>query len=153
MKPSNIVMDERGNLRILDYGIARDILPENLTPEAGTPFYRAPELFLGVNSYDRKVDIWSVGCILAELVLGRILFTGTSLATQWANFIGTLGTPADWKFLDAFNVREKNRAIVEGMEGKEAVDWEQFIPEEAVPRLISEFLTSWEWTMIYVKTV
>jgi serine/threonine protein kinase len=54
LKPTNIVLNEKGILKILDYGIARDILPENLTPEAGTPFYRAPEIFLGINSYDKK---------------------------------------------------------------------------------------------------
>ena len=51
-------MNDKGNVKILDYGIARDILPENLTPDAGTPFYRAPELFLGINSYDKKGNLF-----------------------------------------------------------------------------------------------
>uniref|UniRef100_A0A915LKI1 Protein kinase domain-containing protein n=1 Tax=Meloidogyne javanica TaxID=6303 RepID=A0A915LKI1_MELJA len=142
LKPTNIVMNERGNVKILDYGIARDILPENLTPDAGTPFYRAPELFLGINSYDRKVDIWSIGCIFAELISGKILFTGITLSSQWRQFIELLGSsPSDLEFTKSLNLKKTQRTVIENIEERPPIDWERFIPDGAIPKLISEFLT------------
>uniref|UniRef100_A0A183CG35 Protein kinase domain-containing protein n=1 Tax=Globodera pallida TaxID=36090 RepID=A0A183CG35_GLOPA len=140
LKPTNIVMSDRGNVKILDYGIARDIVPENLTTEAGTPIYRAPEIYLGIDSYDKKVDLWSVGCIFAELILARILFHGTTLATQWKLFNEVLGTP-DLKFLDSLGVKETNKQIVMDMPKRESADWTQMIADNAVPKLISDYLT------------
>uniref|UniRef100_A0A914M027 Protein kinase domain-containing protein n=2 Tax=Meloidogyne TaxID=189290 RepID=A0A914M027_MELIC len=142
LKPTNIVMNERGNVKILDYGIARDILPENLTPDAGTPFYRAPELFLGINSYDKKVDIWSIGCIFAELISGKILFTGITLSSQWKQFIELLGSsPSDLEFIKSLNLKKTQRTVIDNIEERPPIDWERFIPDGAIPKLISEFLT------------
>jgi serine/threonine protein kinase len=88
------------------------------------------------------VDIWSIGCILAEMILGRILFTGNNLAKQWQLFVDVLGSPSEFSFLQKLNVKEQNRAVVEAIEPREPVDWEKFIPEEAVPKLVNQFLTS-----------
>ncbi|KAL3114391.1 hypothetical protein niasHT_017255 [Heterodera trifolii] len=140
LKPTNVVMNERGNVKILDYGIARDIVPENLTTEAGTPIYRAPEIYLGIDSYDKKVDLWSVGCIFVELILARILFHGTTLATQWKLFNEVLGTP-DLQFLDTLGVKDSNKQIVMELPRKEPTDLAALIPDNAVPKLISDYLT------------
>ncbi|KAF7636314.1 Protein kinase domain-containing protein [Meloidogyne graminicola] len=118
-------------------------LPENLTPDAGTPFYRAPELFLGINSYNKKVDIWSIGCIFAELISGKILFTGINLSSQWKQFVELLGcSNSDLEFIiKTYNIKQKQRTIIENIGEHPLIDWKCFISEGDIPRLISEFLT------------
>lgn len=64
---------------MIDFGSAREIEDSNggqLTDYVGTRWYRAPELLLGSKGYDQAVDVFAVGCIMAELYLGRPLFPG-----------------------------------------------------------------------------
>lgn len=83
IKPDNILIDDTTLLvRICDLGLARKITPlaqENNSYQVGTLHYRAPELFITDNThYSSAVDIWSLGCVLYELALGRKLFNGKS---------------------------------------------------------------------------
>jgi cyclin-dependent kinase 2 len=74
LKPSNILMDVSTNrVKIADFGLAKSfVLPGRpLTNEVQTLNYRAPELILGARFYGTSVDIWSLGCIFVELVIGR----------------------------------------------------------------------------------
>uniref|UniRef100_A0A7E4UTU5 Stress-activated protein kinase JNK n=1 Tax=Panagrellus redivivus TaxID=6233 RepID=A0A7E4UTU5_PANRE len=93
LKPGNIVVNCRCELKILDFGLARSG-DENgvMTPYVVTRYYRAPEIILGIG-YDTNVDVWSIGCIFAELILTRILFPGTDFIDQWTKIIEILGTP------------------------------------------------------------
>ncbi|XP_035848568.1 mitogen-activated protein kinase 8 isoform X7 [Sander lucioperca] len=76
LKPSNIVVKSDCTLKILDFGLARTAATGLLmTPYVVTRYYRAPEVILGMG-YQANVDIWSVGCILAEMVRHKILFPG-----------------------------------------------------------------------------
>jgi glycogen synthase kinase 3 beta len=56
-------------------------------------YYRAPELIFGATSYDQAIDVWSVGCVMAELLLGQPLFPGESGVDQLVEIIKVLGTP------------------------------------------------------------
>lgn len=76
MKPSNIAVNEDCELKILDFGLARPTETE-MTGYVATRWYRAPEIMLNWMHYNQTVDIWSVGCIMAELLTGRTLFPGT----------------------------------------------------------------------------
>ncbi|GLH15314.1 Mitogen-activated protein kinase p38b, partial [Gryllus bimaculatus] len=76
LKPSNIAVNEDCELKILDFGLARPTENE-MTGYVATRWYRAPEIMLNWMHYNQTVDIWSVGCIMAELLTGRTLFPGT----------------------------------------------------------------------------
>ncbi|KAI4877628.1 hypothetical protein NFI96_022985, partial [Prochilodus magdalenae] len=80
LKPSNIVVKSDCTLKILDFGLARTAATGLLmTPYVVTRYYRAPEVILGMG-YQANVDVWSVGCIMAEMVRGSVLFPGTDQA-------------------------------------------------------------------------
>jgi cyclin-dependent kinase 2 len=81
LKPQNLLIDRRTNaLKLADFGLARafGIPVRTFTHEVVTLWYRAPEILLGSCHYSTPVDVWSVGCIFAEMVTQRPLFPGDS---------------------------------------------------------------------------
>lgn len=80
LKPQNLLIDKEGNLKLADFGLARAIgLPvRTYTHEIVTLWYRAPEILLGQKHYSTAVDMWSVGCIFAEMSTSSPLFPGTN---------------------------------------------------------------------------
>jgi serine/threonine protein kinase len=69
LKPQNLLIDKNGNIKLADFGLARAFgLPvKTYTHEVVTLWYRAPEILLGQKQYSTPVDIWSIGCIFAEM--------------------------------------------------------------------------------------
>lgn len=99
LKPSNILLNGNCDLKICDFGLAR-VNPEyssNLTVYVATRWYRAPEIMLSSESgdYTRAVDMWSVGCILAEILGRRPLFPGNDLLDQLQQVTNIIGTPTE----------------------------------------------------------
>lgn len=94
LKPSNIGVNEDCELKILDFGLARPTESE-MTGYVATRWYRAPEIMLNWMHYNQTVDIWSVGCIMAELLTGRTLFPGTDHIQQLNLILEILGTPSN----------------------------------------------------------
>lgn len=82
-KPSNILVNENCDLKICDFGLARLQDPQ-MTGYVSTRYYRAPEIMLTWQKYDYAVDIWSAGCIFAEMLEGRPLFPGKD---RMCNFV------------------------------------------------------------------
>jgi len=97
LKPQNLLIDKQGNLKLADFGLARAFsLPVRpFTREVITLWYRAPELLLGSPTYSTPVDVWSAGCIIAEMSSHRPLFPGDSEIDQLYKMFRTLGTPTD----------------------------------------------------------
>lgn len=92
LKPSNIAVNEDCELKILDFGLARPTESE-MTGYVATRWYRAPEIMLNWMHYNQTVDIWSVGCIMAELLTGRTLFPGADHIDQLTRILVLAGTP------------------------------------------------------------
>ncbi|CAF1253317.1 unnamed protein product [Adineta steineri] len=93
LKPSNIGIDENSNVSILDFGVAH-LLSDGIQNEyACARWWRAPEVFIHLERYNDKLDIWSVGCIMAELILLRPIFRGTDFTDQLNKIFDIIGTP------------------------------------------------------------
>lgn len=100
LKAANILIGRNGELKIADWGLARtwNERMENLTNPVITLWYRPPELLLGCKKYSPKIDMWSVGCIIAEMFRRTGLLTGTNDATQLDLIFKTLGHPTQTDF-------------------------------------------------------
>ncbi|CAG8624896.1 5084_t:CDS:10 [Paraglomus brasilianum] len=117
LKPSNILVNENCDLKICDFGLARVQDPQ-MTGYVSTRYYRAPEIMLTWQKYDVAVDIWSAGCIFAEMLEGKPLFPGRDHVNQFSIITELLGTPPDdiiqtigsentRKFVDSLPKRER----------------------------------------------
>jgi cyclin-dependent kinase len=95
LKPPNLLINREGNLKLADFGLARafGIPVRSYTHEVVTLWYRSPDVLMGSRKYSTPVDIWSVGCIFAEMANGRPLVAGTSEADQLDRIFRLLGTP------------------------------------------------------------
>uniref|UniRef100_A0A0K0EPE0 Stress-activated protein kinase JNK n=1 Tax=Strongyloides stercoralis TaxID=6248 RepID=A0A0K0EPE0_STRER len=131
LKPSNIVVNKQCILKILDFGLARSAANANanMTPYVVTRYYRAPEVILGM-PYQEVVDIWAIGCIFGELILGHVLFQGSDHIDQWTKIVAQLGTPDD-SFIDKLQSSVAN--YVRQRPRIESCKWEQLFPTNNFP--------------------
>ncbi|MEQ2270169.1 Mitogen-activated protein kinase 12, partial [Xenotaenia resolanae] len=92
LKPGNLAINPDCELKILDFGLARQTDTE-MTGYVVTRWYRAPEVILNWMHYTQTVDIWSAGCIMAEMLLGKPLFKGNDHLDQLREIMKITGTP------------------------------------------------------------
>ncbi|WIA34068.1 hypothetical protein OEZ86_012446 [Tetradesmus obliquus] len=98
LKPQNILVDaSHQQVKVADFGLARSFLPpfKAYTDKVVTLWYRAPELLLGIGSYSAAIDMWSVGCILVEMLNREPLFRAESEIGLLHKIFEALGTPND----------------------------------------------------------
>ncbi|KAI8742153.1 cyclin-dependent kinase 1 [Biomphalaria glabrata] len=97
LKPQNLLINDNGVIKLADFGLARAFgIPVRVyTHEVVTLWYRAPEILLGSPRYSVPADIWSIGCIFAEMVTRRPLFHGDSEIDQLFRIFRTLTTPTE----------------------------------------------------------
>ncbi|KAK3026224.1 hypothetical protein RJ639_040509 [Escallonia herrerae] len=98
IKSSNILVNNEGILKIADFGLATYLNPRNkqpLTSRVVTLWYRPPELLLGSTNYGASVDMWSVGCVFAELFIGRPILKGRTEVEQLHKIFKLCGTPPE----------------------------------------------------------
>jgi serine/threonine protein kinase len=92
IKPQNIMIDTDGVLKYIDFGMTCRLYAIDKSCVVITRWYRPPELFLGVDDYGTEVDIWSIGCVFAELLLQRALLPGKSSSEQLKKIFKLCGT-------------------------------------------------------------
>src|ERR1700722_16600037 len=132
LKPQNLLINKKGELKIADFGLARAFgAPvRTYSNEVVTLWYRAPDVLLGSTMYSTNIDIWSIGCIFAELVTGRPLFPGSDVTDQLQRIFKSLGTPnpTTWPGLDELVGWKKKEAVVWSVECP-AISWERIVPD------------------------
>lgn len=109
LKPLNLLLNSNCDLKICDFGLARSIASQEdnygfMTEYVATRWYRAPEIMLTFQEYTTAIDVWSVGCILAEMLSGRPLFPGRDYHNQLWLIMEVLGTP---NMEDYYNIKSK----------------------------------------------
>jgi serine/threonine protein kinase len=102
LKPQNLLINRDGELKLADFGLARafGISDRSYTHEVVTLWYRSPDVLLGSKKYSTPVDVWSVGCIFAEMINGSPLFPAHSEESQLDTIFRKLGTPNDGVYPD-----------------------------------------------------
>lgn len=100
LKPQNLLINKRGELKLADFGLARafGIPVRSYTHEVVTLWYRAPDVLMGSRKYSTPIDLWSAGCIFAEMITGRPMFAGNSPNDQLVRIFKVLGTPNEGIF-------------------------------------------------------
>ena len=96
IKPDNILISNEGKIILTDFDLCRlesKGKDDPLTRTAVTLYYRAPEIFFGESFYTNKIDIWSIGCVFAELVIGQVLFKGNNELSTLSKIIEIIGCP------------------------------------------------------------
>jgi serine/threonine protein kinase len=108
LKPQNLLIDRQGTLKIADFGLARafGVPIRTYTHEVVTLWYRAPEILLGGKQYATAVDIWSIGCIFAEMATRTPLFPGDSEIDELFRIFRVLGTPTEETWPGVNNYRD-----------------------------------------------
>jgi len=131
LKPSNLLLNANCDLKICDFGLARLASPDGdhqgfLTEYVATRWYRAPEIMLSWKEYTKAIDVWSVGCILGEILGRKPLFPGRDYLHQLQMIIDTLGTPSyeDTEYIAS----EKAKAYVRAMPYKPKVNFRKMFP-------------------------
>lgn len=102
LKPANILVTSDMKVKIADFGLATKVVQGQIPFEKPvvTRWYRAPELILKFPFYGQSIDIWSLGCIYAEMKLKHVLWPSRNGTEQFYFILQTLGTPENWKEFD-----------------------------------------------------
>ncbi|XP_067356381.1 mitogen-activated protein kinase 12 isoform X2 [Channa argus] len=119
LKPGNLAINQDCELKILDFGLARQADSE-MTGYVVTRWYRAPEVILSWMHYTQTVDIWSVGCIMAEMLQGKPLFKGNDHLDQLTEIMKITGTPTQ-EFISKLD-SEDARCYIRGLPKVEKKD-------------------------------
>ena len=131
LKPSNLLLNGNCDLKVCDFGLARVAHPEEnhagfMTEYVATRWYRAPEIMLSWKEYTKAIDVWSVGCIFAELLGRRPLFPGKDYIHQLNLITDVIGTP-DEEDIDCIE-SEKARRYISSLPFKPPIPPERIFP-------------------------
>ncbi|KAI5454493.1 mitogen activated protein kinase [Naganishia albida] len=117
LKPSNLLLNANCDLKVCDFGLARSTetalhqegaVNGIMTEYVATRWYRAPEVMLSFKQYTKAIDVWSIGCILAEMLNGKPLFPGKDYHDQLRLILDVLGTPPMEEFYDVTSRRSRD---------------------------------------------
>jgi len=129
LKPNNLLVNANCDLKICDLGLARlsaELENSFMTVYVVTRWYRAPELLLGKKDYDKTIDMWAVGCILAELLGRKPLFPGKDYVDMLKLQVAKIGNP---KKEDQDHVSEKAKTFLAGFPKVSPAGWKSVYPK------------------------
>jgi len=131
LKPSNILLNSNCDLKICDFGLARVSDPSQdhtglLTEYVATRWYRAPEVMLNAKGYSKALDIWSVGCILGEMINNKPMFPGKHYLDQICKIQEVLGSPVKKDL--SFITNPKAELYVSSLPIRPTVAWSKVYP-------------------------
>lgn len=132
LKPGNLLVNADCELKICDFGLARGFsedVEQNtgfMTEYVATRWYRAPEIMLSFTNYTKAIDMWSVGCILAELLGGKPLFRGKDYVDQLNQILLILGTPKESTLTKIGSARAQ--AYVKSLPYMRKVEYSEILP-------------------------
>lgn len=131
LKPSNLLLNTNCDLKICDFGLARIADPDHdhtgfLTEYVATRWYRAPEIMLNSKGYNKSIDVWSVGCILAEMLNNKPLFPGKHYLDQLNHILNIIGSPSEQDLNCIQN--ERARGYLINLPRKNKVPYEKLFP-------------------------
>jgi len=131
LKPSNLLLNTTCDLKICDFGLARVADPEHdhtgfLTEYVATRWYRAPEIMVNSKGYSQSIDMWSVGCILAEMISNRPLFPGKHYLDQLNHILAVLGSPTQSDLQSILN--DKARTYLASLPYKPKIPFSKLYP-------------------------
>ncbi|ORZ03484.1 mitogen-activated protein kinase [Syncephalastrum racemosum] len=146
LKPSNLLLNANCDLKICDLGLARSAnsADENsgfMTEYVATRWYRAPEIMLTFKEYTKAIDVWSVGCILAEMLSGKPLFPGRDYHHQLTLILDVLGTPT---MDDFYGIKSRRaRDYIRSLPFKKRIPFSRLFPNAnpAAVDLLEKLLT------------
>lgn len=130
LKPSNLLVNANCDLKICDFGLARGLendQPGGLTEYVVTRWYRAPEIMLACHEYTKAIDVWSVGCIFAELLARQALFPGDDYIAQLRLISEKMGRPPESE-LD-FVTSERAKRFMLSLPMKKPIPMADLFPE------------------------
>jgi serine/threonine protein kinase len=135
LKPSNLLLNSNCDLKVCDFGLARGVNDEilDLTEYVVTRWYRAPEIMLACREYTYAIDVWAVGCILAELLARKPLFPGDDYIHQLHLISDVVGTSPDDDL--SFVPSERARKFMANLPPKPRVDLATLFPEASADAL------------------
>ncbi|KAJ3052734.1 Mitogen-activated protein kinase [Rhizophlyctis rosea] len=144
LKPGNLLVNADCELKICDFGLARGLSDTNtgfMTEYVATRWYRAPEIMLSFKSYTKAIDMWSVGCIFAELLGGKPLFKGRDYVDQLNQILSILGTPDDATLRRIGS--ERAQLYIRSLPRMKKIPWSQLYPKAspAALDLLEKLLT------------
>ena len=132
LKPSNLLINRNCELKIGDFGMARGLSSSSeehstfMTEYVATRWYRAPELMLSLSEYTFAIDIWSVGCIFAEMLARRQLFPGKDYLNQLQLILSVVGTPSEEYIKNVGS--ERVRTYLHSLPPRKPVDFSILFP-------------------------
>jgi len=138
LKPSNILLNSNCDLKICDFGLARVSDPAQdhtglLTEYVATRWYRAPEVMLNAKGYSKALDIWSVGCILGEMINNKPMFPGKHYLDQICKIQEVLGSPVKQDL--SFITNPKAELYVSSLPARPTVAWTKIYPSGSKSQL------------------
>uniref|UniRef100_A0A7N8WP26 mitogen-activated protein kinase n=1 Tax=Mastacembelus armatus TaxID=205130 RepID=A0A7N8WP26_9TELE len=137
LKPGNLAVNQDCELKILDFGLARSTDAE-MTGYVVTRWYRAPEVILNWMHYTQTVDIWSVGCIMAEMINGKTLFKGKDYMDQLTQIMKVTGVPGP-EFIQKLDSPEA-RNYVKALPRYPRKDFSTLFPRASADDLLEKML-------------
>ncbi|CAD8074440.1 unnamed protein product [Paramecium sonneborni] len=142
IKPHNVLINPESNqLQLCDFGSAKKLIKgEPNIAYICSRCYRAPELIFGSTNYDTQIDVWSVGCVIAELINGEPLFLGDSAVDQMVEIIKVLGTPSNEQIFNMnkdYDVQSNQFAKIKKRDWKKVLKTKDNLAIDLISKLLT----------------